>query len=79
MALKTDLRSSDDKKFKGHTENNNVKDGDLVFTSGKEGIFSPGLPIGEVKKKDNINQVLLFSNLEQITFVNIETDLKKNK
>jgi rod shape-determining protein MreC len=60
-------------------ENNNVKDGDLVFTSGKEGIFSPGLPIGEVKKKDNINQVLLFSNLEQITFVNIETDLKKNK
>ena len=25
MALKTDLRSSDDKKFKGHTEDNNVK------------------------------------------------------
>ena len=42
-----------------------------VFTSGKEGIFSPGIPIGEVKIENNIVKVLLFSDLSQITFINI--------
>ena len=37
-------------------ENHNVKDGDKVYTSGKEGIFSPGIPIGEVKVENNIKQ-----------------------
>ena len=56
-------------------EPNNVEDGDNVFTSGKEGIFTPGLPIGEIKKENNIIKVLLYSDLNQITFVNI--NLKK--
>ena len=52
-------------------KNHTVKDGDKVYTSGKEGIFSPGIPIGEVKiEKDKI-KVLLFSDLNQITFINI--------
>ena len=52
-------------------ENHKVKYGDKIYTSGKEGIFSPGIPIGKVKyNKENIN-VSLFSNLDQITFVNI--------
>tara|TARA_B100001123_G_scaffold197235_1_gene224600 strand:+ start:1156 stop:2004 length:849 start_codon:yes stop_codon:yes gene_type:complete len=52
-------------------KNHTVKDGDKVYTSGKEGIFSPGIPIGEVKiEKDHI-KVLLFSDLNQITFINI--------
>ena len=33
-------------------ENNQVKEGDKIYTSGKEGIFNPGIPIGKVKKKD---------------------------
>ena len=42
-----------------------------VYISGKEGIFSPGIPVGEVKIVNNIIEVLLFSDLSQITFVNI--------
>ena len=53
-------------------ENNKIQEGDKIYTSGKEGIFSPGIPIGEVKKGvDNI-EVYLFSDLDQITFVNIK-------
>lgn len=52
-------------------ENHKVKDGDKVYTSGKEGIFSPGTPIGKVVLKDKTARVLLFSDLSQITFVNI--------
>ena len=56
-------------------ENFNIQDGDKVYTSGKEGIFFPGIPVGEVKIEDDKVTVLLFSDLSQITFVNI--DLKK--
>ena len=53
-----------------------IKSGDKIYTSGKEGVFSPGIPIGEAKIENNKIKVLLFSNLNQITFVNI--DLSKN-
>ena len=52
-------------------ENHNIQDGDKVYTSGKEGIFSPGIPIGEVKIEKNQTRVELFSDLSQITFINI--------
>ena len=48
-----------------------IQDGDKVYTSGKEGIFSPGIPIGEAKVENNLITVLLFSDLNQITFINI--------
>ncbi len=61
-------------------ENNNIQDGDKVYTSGKEGIFYPGIPVGEVKIVNNIIEVLLFSDLSQITFVNINLgDSNKDK
>ena len=61
-------------------ENHNIQDGDKVYTSGKEGIFSPGIPVGEVKIKDDIIKVLLFSDLSQITFININLeDLNRDK
>ena len=50
----------------------NVKEGDKVYTSGKEGIFFPGIPIGEVNTKKDATNVIMFSNLNQITFVNID-------
>ena len=61
-------------------KNNNVQNGDKVYTSGKEGIFSPGIPIGEIKiEKDAINTAL-FSDLSQITFINIKLGkLNSNK
>ncbi len=53
-------------------EDHKIKDGDKVYTSGKEGIFSPGIPIGEAKIEKNLIRVLLFSDLSQVTFVNID-------
>ena len=54
-------------------ENHSVKNGDKIYTSGKEGIFSPGIPVGEAQiKKDNIVEILLFSDLSQISFVNVD-------
>ena len=55
-------------------ENHTVKSGDKVYTSGREGIFFPGTPIGKVVFKDEKARVLLFSDLSQITFVNINID-----
>ena len=53
-------------------ENHNIQDGDKIYTSGKEGIFTPGIPIGEAKIVKNKIKVLLFSDLRQNTFVNID-------
>jgi len=55
-------------------ENHNIKDGDKVYTSGKEGIFSPGIPVGVVKIEKNIVTVSLFSDLSQITFINVDLE-----
>ena len=52
-------------------ENHKVFEGDKVYTSGKEGIFKPGIPIGEIKLENDIIEVLFFSDLNQISFVNI--------
>jgi len=61
-------------------ENHNIQNGDKVYTSGRAGIFSPGIPIGEVKIENNIIKVLLFSDLNQITFININLEnFSKNK
>ena len=57
-------------------ENHLIKDGDKVYTSGKGGIFRPGIPIGKVKINEGIVEVLLFSDLNQITFVNINLENK---
>jgi len=59
-------------------ENHSIKDGDKIFTSGKEGIFSPGTPIGEAKIENDVVEVLLFSDLNQITFINVNTTEFKN-
>jgi len=53
-------------------ENHKIKKDDKVYTSGKEGVFSPGVPIGKVLISNNQVEVLLFSNLDQITFVNVD-------
>jgi len=53
-------------------ENYKLKSNDKIYTSGKEGIFLPGIPVGEIKiEEDNIVKVKLFSDLSQVTFLNI--------
>ena len=65
-------KGTDKASLEHFPENHKINEGDKVYTSGKEGIFSPGIPTGEVKIEDNFIKVLLFSELNQITFINID-------
>tara|TARA_Y100000741_G_scaffold362829_1_gene349580 strand:+ start:460 stop:1305 length:846 start_codon:yes stop_codon:yes gene_type:complete len=56
-----------------------IQDGNSVYTSGKEGLFSPGIPIGAVFNKSNQFYVSLFSDLNQVLFVNINIGEIENK
>ena len=61
-------------------KNYKINNGDKVYTSGKARIFSPGMPVGEVKIENNTANVLLFSDLDQVTFVNVDLgEIDKNK
>ena len=51
-------------------KNHTVQSGNKVYTSGKEGIFAPGIPIGEVRMSNEKNSVSLFSDISQIVFIN---------
>ena len=62
------------------SKNNGIQDGDKIYTSGKGGIFTPGLVVGKAKIEKNKIKVLLFADLDQITFVNINLGaLDENK
>ncbi len=53
-------------------KNKKIDEGNKIYTSGKEGIFTPGIPIGEVKfDSEEKAEVELFSEINQITYVNI--------
>jgi len=56
-----------------------IQDGNSVYTSGKEGLFSPGIPIGAVFNKSNQFYVSSFSDLNQVLFVNINIGETENK
>ena len=53
------------------SKNHKIKNEDKIYTSGQEGIFAPGISIGEVKKNKDKIEVQLYSKLNEITFVNI--------
>ena len=59
-------------------ENHKVQSGNKVYTSGKEGIFFPGIPIGKVSMGNEKIFVSLFSDISQIMFVNIDLGDKNN-
>ena len=59
-------------------KNHTVQSGNKVYTSGKEGIFAPGIPIGEVKIDAEKIFVSLFSDISQIVFINIYIGDKNN-
>ena len=61
------------------SENHKIQEKDKIYTSGKEGIFAPGIPIGEVKIRKDIVEVQLYSELNEIIFVNINLDHFKEK
>ena len=47
------------------------KEGNLVFTSGKDGMFSAGLAIGKTVIDNEQLNVKLFSDSSQLSFVSI--------
>ena len=52
-------------------KNHKIQEGDKIYTSGKEGIFAPGIIIGKTEFAKEEIEVSLFSDLNQITFVNV--------
>ena len=53
-------------------DKHNIQGGDKIYTSGKEGIFEPGITIGKTEIKENIVNAILNSSLKQITYVNVD-------
>ena len=60
-------------------KNHTLTDGDKIYTSGKEGIFSPGIIIGEIINTKEKIIVKLYSDFNQITFVNINLGETTNR
>ena len=52
-------------------KNNIVDTGHIVYTSGSDRIFLPGIPIGKVEVIEGIKKVMFFSDLTQLDFVKI--------
>ena len=59
-------------------KNHKIQSGNKVYTSGKEGIFAPGIPIGKVRMDDEKVFVSLFSDISQVMFININLEDKNN-
>ena len=58
---------------------NNVKDGDIVYTSGIDGIIEAGVPVGKVFIKEEKKLVKFFVDFDQINFVKINNYYDSNK
>ena len=48
-----------------------VADEEIIFTSGKDGIFAAGIPVGKTLKDQDVVKVNLFSDPNQLSFLNI--------
>ena len=49
-----------------------LEENSTIFTSGKDGIFPPGIPVGKAfSKDDNLAYVELFSDSDQLSYVNV--------
>lgn len=51
----------------------NIKGEDEVFTSGSGNIFNAGIPVGTVKIKDNLPEIIFHSDFSQLRLVKIVT------
>ena len=53
-------------------KDNQIKDGNIVYTSGIDGAISAAIPVGKVFKKNNKKLVKFFVNFNQLKFVRID-------
>ena len=67
--------SGNGSKFNGDIEylpeKNQVEEGHIVYTSGADGIISPGIPIGKITVMDSKKFVKFFVNFDQIKYVKV--------
>jgi len=54
-------------------KNHQLEVGNLVYTSGRGGIFFPGIPIGRVELVEEKFSVIFFTDLNQLYFTNVIT------
>ncbi len=52
-------------------ENNKIKEGSIVYTSGSDGVISSGIPIGKIIVENNLIKVDYFTDFTQINFVKV--------
>ena len=52
-------------------EKNQVEEGHIVYTSGVDGIISPGIPIGKITIIDSKKSVKFFADFDQIKYVKV--------
>ena len=55
-----------------------IQDKSIIYTSVSGALFKPGIPVGIVSKKAEVNNVNFFSNLSQLTFVKLASYKKEN-
>jgi len=67
-------RGEDKPKLEYLPEKFELSDKNLVFTSGKDGIFFEGIPIGNAVSEGSKIKVKLFSDPNQVSFVNVVLD-----
>ena len=67
-------RGEDKPKLEYLPEKFELNDKNLVFTSGKDGIFFEGIPVGNAISENNNIKVKLFSDPNQVSFVNVVLD-----
>ena len=59
-------------------ENFFFNDNDLVYTSGDGGYFNPGIPVGILRKENNVIYINPLNDLSQIQYINIYINQFKN-
>ena len=59
-------------------KNQKLENNHIVYTSGSDGIFSAGIPIGKIKLFEKKYRVEFFSDLSQINFINVKLKKEKN-
>ena len=59
-------------------KNQKLENDIIVYTSGSDGIFSAGIPIGKIKLFEKKYRVEFFSDLSQINFIKVKLKKEKN-
>jgi len=59
-------------------KNQKLENDNIVYTSGSDGIFSAGIPIGKIKLFEKKYRVEFFSDLSQVNFIKVKLKKEKN-